>query len=128
MQAKQVVHRLLNHTCSILHQTRRIALEVNVLAALSGTRLTVPDLGRALSSDAQPKHCIKRADRLLSNAHLHQERESIYAALTRLLVGSRTRPVIMVDWSDLDGCKRHYLLRASLAQLSGFAGFKRATY
>ena len=32
-----------------------------------------------------------------------------------LLIGARTRPVLLVDWSDLDARKRHYLLRASLA-------------
>ena len=115
MQAKQVLHKLLDTTCSMMHQTRRTALEVNVMAALTGTRLTVTDLGRAIASPARQKHCIKRADRLLSNAHLHQERESIYAELTRLLVGSQLRPVIMVDWSDLNACKRHFLLRAALA-------------
>ena len=86
MQAKQVLHKLLDTTCIILHPTRRTALEVNVMAALSGTRLTVTDLGRSIASPAKPKHCIKRADRLLSNAHLHQEREAIYAELTRLLI------------------------------------------
>ena len=44
MQAKQVLHSLLNHTCSIMHQARRMALEANVYAALVGTRLTVTDL------------------------------------------------------------------------------------
>jgi len=31
-----------------------------------------------------------------------------------MLVGGQTRPVIVVDWSDLDERKRHFLLRASL--------------
>ena len=38
MQAKQVLHKLLDTTCSMMHQTRRTALEVNVMAALTGTR------------------------------------------------------------------------------------------
>jgi len=115
MQAHQVLHKLLNDTCSIMHQPRRTALEVNVMAALTGTRLTVTDLGRSIDSPVKPKYCIKRADRLLSNPHLHAERETIYAELTQLLIGRRTRPVIIVDWSDMDACKRHFLLRASLA-------------
>ena len=115
MQAQQVLHKLLDDIGSMVHKTRRKALETLVMAALTGARLTVTDLGRAIASPVQPKHCIKRADRLLSNTHLHTEREAIYASLTRLFVGSRTRPVIIVDWSDLDACKRHFLLRASLA-------------
>jgi len=115
MQAQQVLHKLLNATCSIMHQARRRSLEVNVVAALSGTRLTVTDLGRSINSLAKQKHCIKRADRLLSNTHIQAERETVYAELTRLLIGRRTRPIIIVDWSDMDACKRHFLLRASLA-------------
>ena len=30
------------------------------------------------------------------------------------MLGTCPRPVIAVDWSDLDGAKRHFLLRASL--------------
>ena len=115
MQARQVLHKLLNDSCSVMHQARRTALEVNVMAALSGTRLTVTDLGRCIDSLAKPKHCIKRSDRLLSNRHLHAEREAIYAHLVQRPIGTRKRPIIIVDWSDLDACKRHFLLRASLA-------------
>ena len=58
---------------------------------------------------------IKRADRLLSNRHLHGQRVKHYQGLCRPLIGARTRPVLLVDWSDLDARKRHYLLRASVA-------------
>jgi DDE family transposase len=115
MQARQVCHKLLNDICSIMHQARRTALEVNVMAALSGTRLTVTDLGRSIDSEAKQKHCIKRVDRLLSNTHLHSEREALYSEFIQRLIGSRKRPTIIVDWSDMDDCKRHFLLRASLA-------------
>ena len=115
MQAQQVLHKLLNDTCSIMHQVRRRALEAIVMAALSGTRLTVTDLGRSIDSLAKQKHCIKRADRLLSNTHCHAQRKALYAELVQRLIGSRKRPIIIVDWSDMDDCKRHFLLRASLA-------------
>jgi hypothetical protein len=36
-------------------------------------------------------------------------------AFTRLITGTIQRPVILVDWSDLNAYKRHYLLRASVA-------------
>jgi len=115
LQAHQVLHKLVNATCSMMHQTRRQSFEANVMAALSGTRLTVTDLGRSIDSPTKQKHCIKRADRLLSNTHLHAERDVVYTELTRQLIGSRKRPIIIVDWSDLDKYKRHFLLRASLA-------------
>ncbi len=115
MQAQQVCHKLLNDIGSIMHKTRRLALEAIVMSALSGTRLTVTDLGRSIDSLAKQKHGIKRADRLLSNTKLHAEREGIYAEFVQRLIGSRKRPIIIVDWSDMDEYKRHYLLRASLA-------------
>jgi hypothetical protein len=97
-----------------MHKLRRTALFVNVLAALRGGVLTVTHLGRSITSEAKEKHCIKRADRLLSNRRLHREWQDIYSSLTRLLIGNKHRPVISVDWSDLDECKRHFLLRASV--------------
>ncbi len=115
MQAKRVLHKLLDRTCPDMHMKRREALRVNVKAALDGQSLTVTHLGRAISSEAKEKHCIKRADRLLSNGHLHAERLRIYSTVSEVLIGTRVRPVIVVDWSDMDDCKRHFLLRASIA-------------
>jgi hypothetical protein len=114
MQAKQVLHKLLQKTCSQMHKMRRTALAVNVMAALHGGVLTVTHLGRFITSRAKEKHCIKRADRLLSNRRLQAERLGIYSSLTQLLIGNKRRPVIIVDWSDMDECKRHFLLRASV--------------
>ncbi len=66
-----------------------------------------------MPSAGKEKHCIKRADRLLSNSHLHTEREALYGAMCRCLLGSMGRAVVLVDWSDLDQNRRHFLLRAS---------------
>jgi hypothetical protein len=95
-------------------QMRRTALAVNVMAALHGEVLTVTQLGRSITSRAKEKHCIKRADRLLSNRRLQAERLGIYSSLTQGLIGAKRRPVIRVDWSDMDECKRHFLLCASV--------------
>lgn len=93
---------------------RRTALFVNVMAALHGEVLTVTHLGRSITSEAKEKHCIKRADRLLSNRRLQRERRDIYGSLTQLVIGNKQGPVIIIDWSDMDECKRHFLLRASV--------------
>ena len=92
---------------------RREALSAVVMAAVSGTRLTVTALGRSLVSEAKEKHCIKRADRLLSNRNLQAEGFEVYVAQARRILGAVQRPVVIVDWSDLDANKRHFLLRAS---------------
>jgi hypothetical protein len=114
MQAKQVLHKLLQKVGSQLHKRRRTALAVNVLAALHGEMLTVRPLGRSLTSRAKENHGIKRADRLLSNRRLQAERLGLYSSLTPWLSGAKRRPVMMVEWSDRDACKRHFLPRASV--------------
>lgn len=114
MQAKQVLHKIIINTCQGVHKVRRDALEANVLAALTGRRLTVTDLGRSIKSNTSHKHGIKRADRLLSNPHLHNESKGIYQILARQIMGTQKRPIVLVDWSDLDEYKDHFLLRAAL--------------
>lgn len=115
MQAQQVLHKLLMNTCPNIHKTRRESLEANVLAALIGQRLTVTDLGRSIQSETSHKHNIKRADRLLSNPHIHAESIEIYRALCHQYIGSQKRPIILIDWSDMDEHKQHFVLRAAIA-------------
>jgi len=115
MHAKKVSHKIINNACAWMHQTRRNALTEVVLAAISERRLSVTGLGRALDSDAREKHCIKRADRLVGNEHLYTDFRDVYSDFARTIIGTTLRPVVLVDWSDLDPYKRHYLLRASVA-------------
>ena len=114
MQVQTVLHKLMKKTCPTMHKNRREALEATVLAAITGRRLNVTDLGRSIKSQTSQKHNIKRADRLLSNPYLHTECESIYHQLCHQLIGEQKQPVILVDWSDMDGYKQHFLLRAAL--------------
>lgn len=115
MHARKVSHKIINNTCAWMHQARRNALTEVVLAAIADRRLSVTGLGRALDSDAREKHCIKRADRLIGNEYLYSEFRDVYYAFSQIIIGTSQRPVILIDWSDLDPYKRHYLLRASVA-------------
>jgi len=113
------VSHILNKTLSLvtpnMHGHRRNALNAGVNSLINGAAATVTSLGRGITSKAKEKHKIKRADRLLSNQHLHRERTAIYQALAQYTVGHSQRPIILIDWSDLDEYKRHFLLRATLA-------------
>ena len=115
MQAQQVLHKILINTCPEMHKVRRDAIQATVIAALTGRRLSVTDLGRAIHSQTSHKHQIKRVDRLLSNSHLHGEVKGVYSALSHCLPGGQSRPLILIDWSDMDTYKQHFVLRASLA-------------
>lgn len=115
MHAEKVSHKILDNACAWMHAARRQALQVNVLSAIQSRRLSVTGLGRGIDSDAREKHCIKRADRLIGNAHLFAEHRDVYLCFARIVIATTQRPVILIDWSDLDSHKRHYLLRASVA-------------
>lgn len=115
MHARKVSHKILFNTLPWIHHSRLTALHECLLAAIDSQCLSVTGIGRAIQSSAKEKHCIKRSDRLLSNHHLWAEREDIYHLMTMLMVGAIQRPVILVDWSDLDPHKRHFLIRAAVA-------------
>lgn len=115
MHATKVCHKVMNDAFSWMHKVRLHSVKANVLASIHEKRSSVTDLGRAIESQAKEKHCIKRADRLLSNPNLYSEHRHVYHTITQLAIGSIRRPVILIDWSDLDGKKAHFLLCASLA-------------
>lgn len=115
MHAEKVSHKILDNACAWMHATRRKALKVSVLSAIESRRLSVTGLGRGIDSDAREKHCIKRADRLIGNTHLFAEHLDVYLCFARIVIATTQRPVILIDWSDLDPHKRHFLLRASVA-------------
>jgi len=114
MRVLKVCHKLLRKTVPQLHLKRLEALLSAVESLLSGSFLAVTALGRGLNRTAYTKHNIKSMDRLLSNGHLHKEREAIYTALNHTLCASLSRPIILVDWSDIVEQERLMLIRAAL--------------
>lgn len=121
MHAITMLHRLLSKSCPRIHQKRLDSLCAVTGAALSGSALTLSDLGRGLASRVSMKHNIKRVDRLLGNEALHQELPQLYQALAQQHLARLKHPVILVDWSDLTPGGRWQLLRASMA-LEGRSG------
>ncbi|WP_019677966.1 IS4 family transposase [Arsukibacterium perlucidum] len=115
MNVLQMLTRFVKAVTPNMHSQRRQALEACVKSAVHQNKLTITQLGRGIHGKAFEKHKIKRADRLCSNGHLYRELPLIYGALVKLVASSLPRPVILVDWSDLDARRRHFLLRASLA-------------
>jgi predicted CopG family antitoxin len=114
MNATTILNTILPLVSPNMHKTRRNALSACVLSLAQGNLCTVTSIGRGIQSKAYEKHRIKRSDRLLSNPNLRYEALSIYAYICRLFV-IQTRPIISVDWSDLDARGQHFLIRASMA-------------
>jgi hypothetical protein len=74
----------------------------------------VTGLGRAICNHTHTKHNIKRADRLIGNPAMNQDRLTIYKAMAKWIIGQQTRPTILIDWSDLSADREFHLLRASI--------------
>jgi hypothetical protein len=51
----------------------------------------------------------------LSNKHIINEQLPIYRAIYTQYANASLRPIILIDWSDLDTHKGCFLLRASVA-------------
>lgn len=114
MHATQVINNHLEKSCQGIHKKRMNALMSMVTACIQGRKLSVTGLGRSIRNDVYEKHNIKRADRLMGNAILNQEREIFYSAMAKWIIGAQKQPVILVDWSDLSADRSYHLLRASL--------------
>ena len=104
----------LSDVCNFMHSKRRDSLQSVVSSCLRRESLGVTALGRGIQRDALEKHRIKQADRLLSNTHLLGELENLYGAIAKKVLAGVERPVVLVDWSNLDSNERHFLLRASV--------------
>jgi len=115
MNALSIVNKVVSLVSYKMHKTRRDAVTACVKSLLNGSAATVTSIGRGISTKAFEKHRIKRADRLLSNPHLLSETPFIYASICQLFCSSTSRPVISIDWSDLDDRKAHFLLRAAIS-------------
>lgn len=115
MHALTMLHNILTESCPEVHAKRIASLLATVEAVVSGSRLALSDLGRALPGPVAVKHNIKRIDRLLGNRALHTETPGLYEALARRRLTGVTTPLIIIDWSDLTPDRRWQLLRASMA-------------
>jgi Transposase DDE domain len=99
MRVGSIVRRICSGCVARVHVVRLAALVAVVEAVTRASRLSVVAVGRMVRGQAQPKHCIKRVDRLLSNPHLQAERWLIFQGIARRLVGDVQRPVIVMDWT-----------------------------
>jgi hypothetical protein len=113
MRASRVLQKCLSESLGGMHALREAVLLRSVEALLSGRRLTLTDVARAWPGAERIAAPLKAFDRLLSNGHLHGERERIYADMAHWLLRG-PRPVIVIDWSDLKADRRWCLLRAAV--------------
>jgi hypothetical protein len=113
MRATKVLQKCLHPALREMHACRQRVLFAAVEGLIAGRRLTLIDVARAWPGAERVRAPLKALDRLLSNAHLHVEREPLYAGMARWLVRT-PHPIIVIDWSDLKADRCWHLLRAAI--------------
>src|SRR5690606_38043489 len=113
MHASQVLQRCLSPAFSAMHPLRARTLLLAVEALLAGRRLVLIDLARAWPGAERVRAPLKRLDRLLSNPHMHANRDGLQAAMVPWLLRG-PRPIIVIDWCRLKPDGHWHLLRAAV--------------
>jgi hypothetical protein len=113
MHAQRIIQDLLSTECPSIQAKRRDCLAAAVEAGSKGS-LSLMGISRASGNTTAIRHRIKRCDRLLGNSKMEKERQPVYAAMARRIMCGITKPLIIVDWSDLRADRSLQLLRAAL--------------
>lgn len=111
--AASVLQKCLSDVIGTMHAVRARALLNAIRSLLCSRRLILMDMARAWPGAERVRAPLKCLDRLLSNRHLHAQRERFYASAMRWLI-RQPMPIILVDWSDLHEDCRWQLLRAAI--------------
>lgn len=115
MHGLQLLHKILLKSCFQIHIDRLASLVSATQGLLSGSKLTLVNIGRHLEGSQLVKHKIKQIDRLLGNENFYAERRAIYHCLTSLSLSPSSRPVILIDWSGVMHCGAFHMIRAGIA-------------
>lgn len=110
MHPSRILHRFVFAGLVGVHKMRLKAVADAVTAIIEAGTVVPANVGRWMATETTPKHGIKRIDRLLGNRHLQAELHLFYREVAREVVGER--PVILVDWTWLDGEKQAVLSAA----------------
>lgn len=114
MHAVRLLQTNIEKSCPIIHKKRSQCLFDVVTSLIDSGKLWISALGRGIENQTTSKHNIKKVDTLVGNRNLHDEREYLYKYVADTWIGSKKRPVIIVDWSPIAGDCKHYFLRASV--------------
>lgn len=113
MHVKGFLHKIL---LPVMHKKRLVTLTLCVEAVLKTKKLSLSELGRAINLPIKERSAIRRSDRLLSNAKLHEERDTIHRIITEKIIGANLQPNIIVDWSSIPNTTHHTLRAAVTAE------------
>lgn len=101
MRVAVILRRVLRRCCAEVHLMRFRAVLAVALGIIEGGRLSLTAIGRSLGRRGNPKHDIKRVDRLLSNRKMWRERRLYFRDVAALVIGSWVKPVVLLDWTKI---------------------------
>lgn len=113
MFVRKMVNDWLSDWLPRMHSARRAILSAVVATSCLYRVVGIAALGRRLANGGSVKHAIKTVDRLMDNRHLHSERTPLYAWLAHFLPGTQTRPLLLLDWSQVHPGSEQYVLRVA---------------
>lgn len=111
MHVETFIHKILS---SVIHKSRLKLLICVVKAVINSKQLKLTALGRALDLPIQERSGIRKIDRFLGNIFFQKHNICIYQAVINFVIAAKTRPIIIVDWTQLS-YNNMYVLRAALA-------------
>src|SRR3989338_1236379 len=115
MQGKGLLHKFIKEAATELHKKTRDSLMVICEGLLKSNKLNVTAIGRAIESKTTDKYNIKRADRLISNSLLEENKNHFYEILAKKIVPKTGWCPVLVDTSCLTADSKFQIIRASLA-------------
>ena len=110
MQVGKLLHKVIGNT---IHLKRLNTLTRIVETVLKKGQLKLTEVGRSLSGNISERSGVRIVDRFLGSKTFRAEISCVYKAVATMLVGSKKRPIIIVDWSKYPNSDSS-LLRATL--------------
>ena len=101
MRVAAILRRILRTCRAEVHLKRFAAVLAVISGIVEGRRVSLTAIGRALTRRGNPKHDIKRVDRLLSNPKMLRERRLYFRSVATFVIGNWSRPVVLLDWTKV---------------------------
>ena len=114
MQGQQLLYKLIENAPCSIHKKTINTITNAVGSLLIGKELSLTGLARSSKGKAKERHAIRRTDRLLGNAKLHDEIPIFYHVLISCLLKKCETLYVVIDWSAVNDKKTWYILRASV--------------
>lgn len=115
MQGNGLLHKFIKESCPGMHKKLKDSLLACCEGLMTGKKLSVTAIGKAIKSPTSVKHQIKRSDRLFSNAALLDQKDTIYRSLLLKVLPVDGFVPILVDTCFITPDSELQVLRGSIA-------------